>query len=175
MDGPTATRTIRKLGYTGRIFGVTGNGDVQQFTDSGVERVLMKPFSLPDFQAALVSRPLNDLLGSECTWGDRLEGGDLGPERSERTSVTTSNTTPSPVLSACVRTVLVVEDNSMNRKMLVKLFNSVGQAVEEARNGQDAVVRVKRRMASNQPPYDAILMDFVMVSWRISPDHHLFF
>ena len=26
MDGPTATRQIRSMGYTGVIFGVTGNG-----------------------------------------------------------------------------------------------------------------------------------------------------
>ena len=26
MDGPTATRVMRGLGYTGPIFGVTGNG-----------------------------------------------------------------------------------------------------------------------------------------------------
>ena len=155
MDGPTATRAIRELGYTGRIFGVTGNGNVQVFMDSGVERVLMKPFSLPEFQAALVARP-----NSERALGDRQAGGDLGPSSTDRTSPMTS----SPVPGAFVRTVLVVEDNSMNRKMLVKLFNSVGQAVEEARNGQEAVTRVKRRMASNQPPYDAILMDFVMVS-----------
>ena len=26
MDGPTATRQLRTMGYTGVIFGVTGNG-----------------------------------------------------------------------------------------------------------------------------------------------------
>ena len=26
MDGPTATRQLRTMGYTGAIFGVTGNG-----------------------------------------------------------------------------------------------------------------------------------------------------
>ena len=56
MDGPTATRAIRLLGYTGRIFGVTGNGiptDVKAFRDSGVDRVILKPFTLADFQEAL--------------------------------------------------------------------------------------------------------------------------
>jgi CheY-like chemotaxis protein len=59
---------------------------------------------------------------------------------------------------------LVVEDNTMNRKMLVKLFNSVGRSVEEARNGQVAVDKVKQRLAEGRPAYDAILMDFTMVS-----------
>ena len=70
MDGPTATRAIRELGYTGRIFGVTGNGmaaDVQLFIDSGVDRVLVKPFSLPDFHAALVGRAV---YGESTTPGE---------------------------------------------------------------------------------------------------------
>ena len=60
MDGPTATRAIRLLGYTGRIFGVTGNGipaDVKAFRDSGVDRVVLKPFTLADFQEALGEEP----------------------------------------------------------------------------------------------------------------------
>ena len=174
MDGPTATKAIRKLGYTGRIFGVTGNGmaaDVQQFTDSGVERVLIKPFTLLEFQAALMSRPGS--VSSSPTPGardssvdsrydSRHANGDRSrnvQDTAHRHAYTSSQQSP-----AYVRTVLVVEDNSMNRKMLVKLFNSVGQAVEEARNGLDAVDMVKQRMALQLPPYDAILMDFVMVS-----------
>ena len=61
MDGPAATRAIRRLGYAGRIFGVTGNGmaaDVKVFTDSGVDRVMVKPFSLDDFHAAVVGGAL---------------------------------------------------------------------------------------------------------------------
>ena len=162
MDGPTATRAIRELGYTGRIFGVTGNGNVQQFTDSGVEWVLMKPFSLPDFQAALVSRTTSSTPSTTSC----IRGAALIPHASERSSPATSVSTPSPVSGAYVRTVLVVEDNTLNRKMLVKLFNSVDQVVEEARNGQDAVDKVTRRMALKLPPYDAILMDFTMVSAR---------
>ena len=61
MNGPTATRAIRRLGYTGRIFGVTGNGmapDVKAFTDSGVDKVMVKPFSLDDYHAAVVGDAL---------------------------------------------------------------------------------------------------------------------
>ena len=155
MDGPTATRAIRLLGYTGRIFGVTGNRNVQLFLDSGVERVILKPFSIPEFQAALVSRP-------------------VGPDfPSTEHTLRSLNHTPTPshshshnhlTASEYARTVLVVEDNRTNRNMLVKLLTSVGQAVEEAVNGQDAVDKVKHRMALQLPPYDAILMDFVMVS-----------
>jgi hypothetical protein len=57
MDGPTATRAIRAMGYAGRIFGVTGNGmasDIKTFMDSGVSRVMVKPFTLNDFYSALM-------------------------------------------------------------------------------------------------------------------------
>ena len=67
MDGPTATRAIRAMGYTGRIFGVTGNGmaaDIQLFTDSGVDRVILKPFTLAHFQAALGGETTPEAAGS---------------------------------------------------------------------------------------------------------------
>ena len=172
MDGPTATRAIRDMGYTGRIFGVTGNGNVQQFTDSGVEQVLMKPFSLPEFQAALVSRPQEGPPSGECVGGDLDAGGDifstgerisLSPRTNNSFLLANKNKPPTKV-----RTVLVVEDNTMNRKMLVKLFNSVGQVVEEAVNGQDAVNKVKKRKAEGLSDFDVILMDYTMVR-AVSP------
>ena len=46
MDGPTATKEIRTLGYKGLIIGVTGNAlpaDVAFFLAQGVDRVLVKP------------------------------------------------------------------------------------------------------------------------------------
>jgi CheY-like chemotaxis protein len=53
MDGPTATRELRKLGYRGPIIGVTGNAlqsDVDHFTSNGATAVLTKPFKLTEFQ-----------------------------------------------------------------------------------------------------------------------------
>jgi hypothetical protein len=52
MDGPTATRAIRALGYTGRVLGVTGNGqefDVLKLLDSGADRVFTKPLDMVGF------------------------------------------------------------------------------------------------------------------------------
>ena len=61
-------------------------------------------------------------------------------------------------------TVLVVEDVRVNRQVMVKLFKSLGQTVDAAVDGKDAVNKVKKRMFLQLPPYDAILMDFKMVS-----------
>jgi CheY-like chemotaxis protein len=46
MDGPTATKEIRALGYTGKIFGITGNSrqaDMDMFMRAGATAVHPKP------------------------------------------------------------------------------------------------------------------------------------
>ena len=56
MDGPTATKEIRSLGYTGLIFGVTGNtleADIDYFIDSGANQVLAKPLDMDVFDIAM--------------------------------------------------------------------------------------------------------------------------
>ena len=58
MDGVTATRHIRQLGYTGQIIGVTGNAlaeDVNTFLSSGANVVLTKPFTIAAFDEYLKS------------------------------------------------------------------------------------------------------------------------
>ena len=49
MDGPTASKAIRDIGYKGIIIGVTGNAlpaDIDTFLSHGADRVLTKPFRL---------------------------------------------------------------------------------------------------------------------------------
>jgi CheY-like chemotaxis protein len=49
MNGPTATKLIRGLGYNGIILGATGNAlpdDIRTFTASGADDVLVKPINL---------------------------------------------------------------------------------------------------------------------------------
>ena len=61
--------------------------------------------------------------------------------------------------------VLVVDDSSLNRKMLCKLLLTVKCSMEEADDGLKAVEKVQARMAENtglNRMYDVILMDFVM-------------
>ena len=60
--------------------------------------------------------------------------------------------------------ILVVDDSSLNRKMLKRVFNSSGYTYDEAVDGVNAVEKVKSRMTgeSGRREYDAILMDFVM-------------
>jgi CheY-like chemotaxis protein len=56
MDGIEATRLILKNGFTGLIFGATGNvmpDDVEKFHAVGAQEVLAKPLTLHDLEEAL--------------------------------------------------------------------------------------------------------------------------
>jgi len=56
MDGPTAAAEIRRLGYRGAIFGVTGNAlqrDIDLFLESGANRVYLKPLDVADLEETL--------------------------------------------------------------------------------------------------------------------------
>lgn len=49
VDGPTATKAIRLLGYTGKVFGITGNAlqsDVDTFLAAGADAVFPKPLDV---------------------------------------------------------------------------------------------------------------------------------
>ena len=58
MDGVTATTAMRKIGYTGRIIGITGNAmqeDLNSFMASGADIVLTKPLSVAKFDEYLTT------------------------------------------------------------------------------------------------------------------------
>ena len=59
MDGPTATKAIRAVGYSAPIFGVTGNAldsDVDYFVRCGANAVLAKPFDFSLFKRLMKER-----------------------------------------------------------------------------------------------------------------------
>lgn len=46
MNGPTASKQIRELGYKGMIIGLTGHAlseDVNDYLNSGADKVIVKP------------------------------------------------------------------------------------------------------------------------------------
>ena len=62
MDGPTATKAIRALGYEGLILGVTGNtldSDINYFVKCGADAVLAKPFDFAAFRAHMKEHEQN--------------------------------------------------------------------------------------------------------------------
>jgi signal transduction histidine kinase/ActR/RegA family two-component response regulator len=57
--------------------------------------------------------------------------------------------------------MLVVDDSTLSRKMLIRLLKSRDHLCEQAEDGQQAIETYKQMMARGEPP-DAILMDFEM-------------
>ena len=56
-DGPTATRELRRLGYPGAIFALTGNAvdnDVDYFLRCGCDKLFFKPLDVDLFHQAMV-------------------------------------------------------------------------------------------------------------------------
>jgi CheY-like chemotaxis protein len=52
MDGPTATRELREMGFKGVIFGMVGKAvpkDIEKFKESGVSKVFTKPLNVDVF------------------------------------------------------------------------------------------------------------------------------
>lgn len=65
MSGPTATLELRRRGFEGRIFGVTGGcseKDTQSFLAAGADRIYLKPLSEDSIRSILT-----DILASSTT------------------------------------------------------------------------------------------------------------
>ena len=57
MDGPTAIRNIRELGYQGQIVGLTGNvlgTEIETMRQAGANKVLSKPVQLTDIESLIM-------------------------------------------------------------------------------------------------------------------------
>ena len=86
----------------------------------------------------------------------------LSPEPHTSTDPTPAPTSALPPTPSATFRLLVVDDSQMNRKMIVRVMKSYGHQCEEAEDGVLAVDAVTQRMQRAAPPYDAILMDFMM-------------
>ena len=68
---------------------------------------------------------------------------------------------PSPLASMSL-SVLVIDDNATARKLTTAMAQSLGWQVDAAQDGLQALTLVEARMRENRPPYDAILVDWLM-------------
>eukprot|EP00607_Mallomonas_marina_P000058 CAMPEP_0182439350 /NCGR_PEP_ID=MMETSP1167-20130531/86382_1 /TAXON_ID=2988 /ORGANISM="Mallomonas Sp, Strain CCMP3275" /LENGTH=150 /DNA_ID=CAMNT_0024633027 /DNA_START=1050 /DNA_END=1502 /DNA_ORIENTATION=- len=65
MDGPTATKEMREMGFRGPILGVTGNTlpvQVTTFLSSGADKVLHKPLEFEQLMMVLKEMGKKDIL-----------------------------------------------------------------------------------------------------------------
>ncbi len=108
-----------------------------------------------------ISKRLVDLMGGEVGFESRLGEGStfwftaklsLGTDG----LANSSPLEPDPLRTQNYGTILVVEDNRINQKVLTHQLINLGYAVEVAENGAEAVGKVKARR------YDLIFMDVQM-------------
>jgi CheY-like chemotaxis protein len=59
-------------------------------------------------------------------------------------------------------TILICDDNYMNRQMLGEHLSQVGIHTVTAENGAEGVEKVRERLERNEPPFDMIFMDIYM-------------
>ena len=75
MDGPTASKELRALGYKGLIIGVTGSAlpvDVEHFLKCGANHVLVKPLDLDCLQRLLMETlPLSKASNERVLWSKK--------------------------------------------------------------------------------------------------------
>eukprot|EP01042_Synura_sphagnicola_P036525 gene36525-biopygen8628 len=67
-DGPTATKELRAMGYTGLIVGITGNGlasDIEHYLQCGADYVLTKPLDIARLDVAFRQYLDRGVHGSE--------------------------------------------------------------------------------------------------------------
>ena len=72
MDGPTASKELRAVGYKGLIIGVTGSAmpaEIDHFLSCGADHVLVKPLDLKRLQVLLIEycQAKNDSTPAEWT------------------------------------------------------------------------------------------------------------
>ena len=125
----------------------------------------LKPGTLPPFGTTLSQEQITPVASTEVS--PRLG---TVHEESDRLDLIDSEESPEPL------TILVVEDNHINRKLLVNMLTKLGHdrnRIFEAFDGADAVKQVaelharhkkeiRARGSSNTPPIDLVLMDIWM-------------
>lgn len=68
----------------------------------------------------------------------------------------------SPSRPLQIRSILVVDDSKLNRKMIIRLLKDKVPSIDEAEDGQVCLEVYKRYFKENLIPYDVIMMDFIM-------------
>jgi CheY-like chemotaxis protein len=163
MDGPTATKALRAMGYNGVILGVTGNQlsfDIEHFVECGANKVLMKPLKMDEFRQSMELGNVNTTSGQSTR-----------AQKKKRASVSKGQNAAvlgedEAVEQAAVSyEVLIVDDSGTNRKMLRRMMTSAGHQCDEAEDGLQAIMKAKQKIEQSglsKRSYDVVLMDYVM-------------
>ena len=167
MNGPTAVKKIREMGYQGPIFGVTGNlltEDASNFVKHGADAVITKPLRIGTFKRELMNYNYNLFRKSNVVkdfTGDESESQASVDIHSDEVNYVPSVFNGSSLTTPCAEShnlnnpaefnsmhVLIVEDSATCRKMLTNVLKSLKFTSEEAEDGVEAVEMVRMAMTN---------------------------
>ena len=138
MNGIEVTRQIRSLGDDTPIIILTAYdwSDIEaEAKAAGVTAFCAKPLFMSDIRETLMTA--------------------IGQSQSEPED----SVLPAAGSDFRGRCILLVEDNELNREIAVEILNEYGFLVDTAKNGAEAVEKVKNSESGN---YDLVLMDVQM-------------
>ena len=155
-----------RLGGTSQLMGRSAGNSVSGSTT-------VSPYASPKSEDTNgTSKEANKESNAESNKGSNIQS---SKESNKESSKGSNKRTPRSGLEVEgeVYDLLLVDDSSLNRKMLGKVFRLAGYLCDEAFDGVSAVEKVKQRMMEVEAQetdeggrrkrhYDAILMDFVM-------------
>ena len=150
MSGPEATTAIRKLGFKGKIFGITGNtlvSDIDDFVARGLDEIFLKPLRPQELLSVLAKEELHS--------ASTLDG-----ILSDRSMIFCNPLENEAIVDDFKPRVLIVDDALPCRKMVIRILENQCQ-YSEARNGKEAVESVLASMERGLP-YHYVLMDSSM-------------
>jgi signal transduction histidine kinase/PleD family two-component response regulator len=151
MDGEKLGRTIKsdpqlKETLLMMVVSIGQRGDAKRVMEAGFSAYLVKPLS---------PSQLFDALSTLC--GTQSKGStELITRHTIAESRAVKEISPSGIERMISVHVLVVEDNSVNLRMAVRMLENIGCIVDVAANGADALKKAA------QSPYDLIFMDCQM-------------
>jgi two-component system sensor histidine kinase/response regulator len=134
-------QSTHSAGSLPAILTVPSDGTLSDWDRLGVQAALKKPYHASELFGAII-----DVLHRARTSPAPQPGSTPADEQ------------PGKGSDAGPRRILLVEDNLVNQRLALHILTKAGYAVAVANNGQEAVDAVR----SQEPPYDAILMDCQM-------------
>ena len=158
MDGLQATREIRELevGSPERvpIVALTANvrpEDELACRQAGADEFFPKPISLTKLKEVL-----NQWLGDRARKHQRRSSDPKAPEAEPASRSTVGAAVPIQAAGTAQPTVLLVDDNDVNRRVMAKQVERLGYQTLTARNGREAFHQFRTREIG------AVLLDYRM-------------
>jgi len=168
MEGPESVAGMREAGYTGPIFGVTGNqlqSDIDLFIAKGADKVIAKPLKLPALKQAIQEYEGHGTTTTTSLTSRRATTMAVSSKGGANKATASPAAAPSAKDASGLLRVLIAEDDAVCRKMLARVLKSMNYEVAEAEDGAVALEMMRASLIDDGTAtqlYDLVLSDFTM-------------